>query len=238
MSKHLLRVVVVLLACWPVAEASAQDDQVIHACYIPLVGVVYRIKAAGLPIACLSKTHVEFQWNVTGPQGPAGNLGLAGQTCSPGSFVAGFSSTGTLVCAQPQGGASDVNPLLGLWPIPPDQHATCVSPPFSFPFDMRVASAVPGQIVLNFNGTLGGMPIVVAASAALPNPLAFPFLVSAQGSIPVQASGVVGTINWTVDGQFNSATNFIGIISTKVDATVNGEPGTCAPIIMRLELTR
>ncbi|MEA2706776.1 MAG: hypothetical protein QOH22_1564, partial [Gemmatimonadaceae bacterium] len=75
-----------LLAIEP-AEVSAQTtgDQVLHACYIPLVGVVYRIKAPGLPNACLARSHVEFSWNTQGPKGdrgdagPAGNLALAGQ---------------------------------------------------------------------------------------------------------------------------------------------------------------
>lgn len=98
------------------------------ACYIPLVGVVYRIKEQGLPTACVSKSHVEFNWNQAGPkgdqgergeQGPPGNLALAGQGCPTGFFVSSFSSTGSVVCRNLQGeGPSDPPP-----PPPPGGHA-------------------------------------------------------------------------------------------------------------------
>jgi collagen triple helix repeat protein len=54
---------------------------VVHACYTPITGVVYRIKEAGLPQACFALgnyKHVEFSWNQVGPQGPAGARGATG----------------------------------------------------------------------------------------------------------------------------------------------------------------
>src|SRR3954469_13793485 len=72
------------------AIAQTTGDQVLYACYIPLVGVVYRIKEPGLPVACLGRNHVEFHWNAQGPRGERGeagtpgNLLLAGQSCPTG----------------------------------------------------------------------------------------------------------------------------------------------------------
>ena len=44
-------------------RADAQSTPaVIHACYVPLTGTMYRIKEAGLRTACSSTSHVEFQW--------------------------------------------------------------------------------------------------------------------------------------------------------------------------------
>jgi hypothetical protein len=44
------------------APAAADAQSVIHACYVPLTGTVYRIKEPGLRTACSSSTHVEFSW--------------------------------------------------------------------------------------------------------------------------------------------------------------------------------
>ncbi len=40
--------------------AEAQDAAVIHACYVPTTGLIYRIKEDGLSQACLAETHVAF----------------------------------------------------------------------------------------------------------------------------------------------------------------------------------
>lgn len=51
-----------------VAPANGQETAppavpvVIHACYVPLTGTVYRIKAPGVRDACSSTAHLEFQW--------------------------------------------------------------------------------------------------------------------------------------------------------------------------------
>lgn len=42
--------------------AAAQSAPVIHACYVPLTGTVYRIKEDGLRTTCSSTSHIEFQW--------------------------------------------------------------------------------------------------------------------------------------------------------------------------------
>jgi hypothetical protein len=46
----------------PVAAQSAPAPAVIHACYVPLTGTVYRIKEDGLRTTCSSTSHIEFQW--------------------------------------------------------------------------------------------------------------------------------------------------------------------------------
>ena len=75
----------VLAALFAVCVASAAIPQslqaqatILTACYVPDVGVVYRIKETGLPGACTETTHVEFTWNVEGPAGPQGAAGISG----------------------------------------------------------------------------------------------------------------------------------------------------------------
>src|SRR5690606_31614934 len=60
------------------ALAQETPPQTIEACYVPATGTVYRIKAPGLPTACLSSSHVAFSWNLAGPAGPAGEPGPEG----------------------------------------------------------------------------------------------------------------------------------------------------------------
>jgi hypothetical protein len=77
------------------ARAQSPTPQVLRACYVPVVGLVYRIGEPGLPEHCLGPKHVEFSWNATGPKGDKGdrgdpgNLALAGRTCPAGQFVTG-----------------------------------------------------------------------------------------------------------------------------------------------------
>ncbi len=75
----------VVAALFAVCVASAAIPQslqaqatILTACYVPDVGVVYRIKAAGLPDECTETTHVEFSWNMEGPAGPQGETGPQG----------------------------------------------------------------------------------------------------------------------------------------------------------------
>ena len=63
-----------------VVTTVPRQTTVLSACYVPNVGVIYRIKAEGLPDACTETTHVEFSWNMEGPVGPAGAAGPAGPT--------------------------------------------------------------------------------------------------------------------------------------------------------------
>ena len=46
----------------PATAQSAPTPAVIHACYVPLTGTVYRIKEDGLRTTCSSTSHIEFQW--------------------------------------------------------------------------------------------------------------------------------------------------------------------------------
>lgn len=49
--------------------AAAQD--LIHACYVPNSGTIYRVMTDDTKAECAPK-HVEFQWNEQGPQGMSG----------------------------------------------------------------------------------------------------------------------------------------------------------------------
>jgi len=50
------------LCATPPAVAAQSTPAVVHACYVPLTGTVYRIKEDGLRTACSSTSHIEFQW--------------------------------------------------------------------------------------------------------------------------------------------------------------------------------
>jgi trimeric autotransporter adhesin len=60
------------------ARATAQDE-VLHACFVPASGTVYRIGAAGLAADCIVPSHVRFSWNEHGAAGPAGPPGPPGE---------------------------------------------------------------------------------------------------------------------------------------------------------------
>jgi hypothetical protein len=88
------------------APVAAQEtvDEVIYACYVPLTGTVYRIKAPGAPESCSkpkgksmngagAQDHVEFTVakagvggavGPAGPQGEPGPVGPAGPQGDPG----------------------------------------------------------------------------------------------------------------------------------------------------------
>jgi len=68
----------VCLALAAIPQGLQAQEVVLTACYVPNVGVVYRIKADGLPEACTEETHVEFSWNMEGPAGPEGVGGPEG----------------------------------------------------------------------------------------------------------------------------------------------------------------
>jgi hypothetical protein len=74
-------------------ETTTTSEDTVYACYVPLTGTVYRIKAQGAPSACFKlrgtragqtdRSHVEFSWlksgsGTVGPMGPAGPEGPAG----------------------------------------------------------------------------------------------------------------------------------------------------------------
>ena len=89
-SKNILTGFPVVIGLIVVTVASMSSTTVpmqatiLSACYVPDVGVIYRIKAEGLPDVCTEPTHVEFSWNMEGPAGPQGATGAQGATGSPG----------------------------------------------------------------------------------------------------------------------------------------------------------
>jgi hypothetical protein len=44
------------------AQTAPPAPAVIHACYVPLTGTLYRIDETGLRQGCTSTSHVEFSW--------------------------------------------------------------------------------------------------------------------------------------------------------------------------------
>ncbi len=66
-------------------SAEAQTAPVLHACFVPNSGVVYRIKGPGLRESCSGKSHVEFSWNEEGIQGQTGPMGAMGLSGSDGA---------------------------------------------------------------------------------------------------------------------------------------------------------
>jgi hypothetical protein len=101
-----------------------------------------------------------------------------------------------------------------------------------FPVSMRVTSSQAGQVTLYLNGSLSGSSGTISFTApgvvGIPQPLVFPFPVSAQGSMPLQSGTIVGHVNWSVDGQFNSATGFTGHTLATLDFTYQGQLISCA----------
>jgi hypothetical protein len=53
-------------------------DSLMHACFVPATGTVYRIGVQGLADSCLNQDHVPFSWNSRGPAGEAGVAGPQG----------------------------------------------------------------------------------------------------------------------------------------------------------------
>lgn len=71
----------ILAACLAGAElllAGEARAQIIHACFVPSSGTIYRIKFADPAETCKAPQHVEFQWNIQGPTGSAGADGVSG----------------------------------------------------------------------------------------------------------------------------------------------------------------
>lgn len=77
--------------------------EVLYACYVPVIGTVYRIKVAGGKDACWSAQHVMFSWNEKGIQGAQGPAGPQGPKGDPGD-------KGADGAAGPQGPAGPAGP--------------------------------------------------------------------------------------------------------------------------------
>jgi hypothetical protein len=226
---------------------TTTTSPVYSACYIPLVGVVYRIKAPSLPTACLSKTHVEFSWNQVGPKGDrgeqgergiAGNLALAGQGCPTGFLVSGFNIAGQVVCKNLSGqGPSDPPPPIsfdGGWTLSPVLSTKCG------PFDVvtltvggattRLGSS--GILTFTARGSFDGLGSNTAFDAPIDVTLD-------QSSNTFSGSGTVdspgqGSFAVTVDGRFLNSTLFTATVTLSGRISV----GDCHTISQFLTGTR
>jgi hypothetical protein len=240
------RVLLLLLAIWPSrAAAQTTGDQILYACYIPAVGVVYRIKAPGLPTACLGKPHVEFHWDAQGPKGdrgepgPAGNLGLAGQECPTGFWLAGFTPTGALRCRNLAGAEPTNTPpppppnaLTGTWTLAPLLTSRCTSIIGSGSISvtgMATSVSAANQLIIEITGSYEFAGISRAfvgggTSIAISDPRTFPIGVSLQGTSTLPGP-VSGTVTYDVTGQISGSTSFSGSADISVNnLTVHDVP--------------
>ena len=132
-------------------STTTVDPNMVYACYVPLTGTVYRIKAAGTPSECYrrragtanhERDHVEFSWakagaatpGPMGPAGPAGPQGVAGPTGATGPAgpqgeigpmgPAGPQGVvGPMGPAGPQGVAGPIGPAGAIGPVGPQGDA-------------------------------------------------------------------------------------------------------------------
>ena len=141
-SKNILTGFPVVIGLIAVTLASASsivqmEEVVFTACYVPDVGVMYRIKAESLPEACTEDTHVEFSWNMEGPAGPRGPAGPQGPQgssiarvvfaglCMEDAFVPPGDSIGSraqdgVVITDSRFTISDPAALLSVWESEPE----------------------------------------------------------------------------------------------------------------------
>jgi hypothetical protein len=139
-----------LLGVAPMSVGAQEPAPVVlHACYIPALGVTYRIKDAGLPTDCVGKNHVAFSWNQQGQKGDKGDKGdtgetgeagppgltAAGQECPAGVFVGGFTSAGGIICRSTTG---DIVPPAPPPPPPPPPSV----PPSQWDGEYRITPAI------------------------------------------------------------------------------------------------
>lgn len=90
----------------PMRASRTFDPETIYACVIPGSGAMYRIKATDPSETCRSPSHLQLQWQVTGPggdQGPQGPEGPAGAEGPPGPV-------GPAGPAGPQGAVGPAGP--------------------------------------------------------------------------------------------------------------------------------
>ncbi len=109
--RSVLAAVTVCVLALPIARAGAMpsthlDDEIIHACFVPQSGTLYRIKATDPTETCKSAQHVPIQWNITGDVGPEGATGSAGPAGPSGAK----GPQGAAGPVGPQGDAGAVGP--------------------------------------------------------------------------------------------------------------------------------
>jgi hypothetical protein len=166
----LLAVITAIVASAAEAAAQPAPANVLHACYVPKTGSVYRIKVPNTPAQCdTKKGHVEFSWNEQGPQGAAGAAGpLSGYAIvtamgpSAGfqlpSYAEAVCPTGTRVIG---GGFQTMTSQAGT-----PGHRTEIRPDISAPLGIYdLASWREGWAARIVNYTEGGYEAVVQAVA-------------------------------------------------------------------------
>lgn len=67
-----------LRAQTPQSGQTSSDADVLHACYSPQSGTVYRVGTSDTKATCASPEHPSFDWNITGAPGAVGTAGPAG----------------------------------------------------------------------------------------------------------------------------------------------------------------
>ena len=87
---------------------SAQSENVVYyACVNNASGTIQMISEEEV----CNNNEIHIQWNQVGPQGPqgeAGNLALAGQSCPPYHFLSGFDGEGNILCANNRPGFTPI----------------------------------------------------------------------------------------------------------------------------------
>lgn len=190
-SPSLVLIAVTVAAALLIAPSAARGQtsgEVIHACYIPASGTVYRIKAEGAPDDCRGK-HIEFSWDAHGP---------AGQSCPGGEFVTGFAADGSLLCGAATGdgggtgGSSPAEPFFGTWDIEPDISVDCgVSYVIT---GVQISGSDSADLIFAFLNTLD-LPAAVAADYD-------PDTETFQGEL------IIDPAHLQIDGQFTSLDTF------------------------------
>jgi hypothetical protein len=113
---------VLAVAAAPTAGAAQTPEEptVLHACYVPGAGVVYRVagpdeETPELPAGCKAQAHVPFSWNEAGPEGPAGPAGPPGPAgtfqCREPGAAAGVGRSGATGPTSPGAGPRAVSVL-------------------------------------------------------------------------------------------------------------------------------
>ena len=160
-----------LLSAAPM-PSIAQDPAavVLHACYIPALGVTYRIKEPGLPADCVGKHHVAFSWNQQGPKGDKGDTGERGEQgepgepgpgvsaaeCPPTSFLTGFTAAGGMICRNASWTVVEPPEPPPPPPFPPSPYdgSYTISPAIS-----KSCQGLAAQVLGSYFGSLSGFTV-------------------------------------------------------------------------------
>ena len=76
---------IAILALASLLLPAGVSAQVIHACYVPNSGTMYRIKATDPAETCKTPQHIQFSWNIQGPPGEDGADGVDGEDGEDGA---------------------------------------------------------------------------------------------------------------------------------------------------------